>query len=100
MSREIIRVKEVEAGGRKYLGIEVSLPQSPPLIVIAGRTGFAMCGLLDVSAAEKKGLVAVKVPGVSSVEEMLEKEVAEATSKAEALGARKRAKLREVLEYL
>lgn len=100
MIGEVIRVKEVSSGGRKYLGLEVNLPGSPPLVLLVGETGFAMCGFLDVSAAEKKGVVAVKIPGVSSVEELLEKEIAEATSKAEAKGLRKGVRLKDVLDHL
>ncbi len=100
MTGEVVRVKEVRHGGRKYLGVEVSLPGSPPLVLLVGEAGFAMCGFLDVSAAEKKGAVAVKIPGVGSVEELLEKGIAEATSKAEARGLRKGVRLKDVLDQL
>ncbi|NIR86354.1 DUF1805 domain-containing protein, partial [Candidatus Bathyarchaeota archaeon] len=34
-------------------GLRVNLPNSPPLVMIIGRTGFVMCGFLNMEAAEK-----------------------------------------------
>lgn len=99
-AHEVIKLKEIRVGDRAYLGVEISLPGSPPLVLIRGREGFAMCGFLDIRAAERANVVAARVPGVRSVEDMLEKEIAEVTSRAESRGIRAGMKLRDALEML
>jgi len=56
------------------------------LIAIFGSNGFIMCGLLDMNAADKLGMVAAKVSGVNSIDELLEKKVVAITNNAEKLG--------------
>lgn len=99
-AREVIKIKEVRIGDKTYLGVEIAIPNSPPLVLIRGQEGFAMCGFLDIKAAEKANAMAARVPGVKSVEDMLDKEIAEVTSKAEARGIRAGMKLGDVLEAL
>ncbi len=84
----MLRVKEVSLGNLRLLGMEVDLPGSPPLILVRGRRSFAMCGFLNLEAAERVGVAAVMASGVSSVEELLEAPVKGATSAALDMGAR------------
>ena len=56
------------------------------LIAVFGSNGFIMCGLLDMNAADKLGMVAAKVSGVNSIDELLEKKVVAITNNAEKLG--------------
>ncbi len=95
-----VRVKLIEVNGKKLLGIEIDLPNAPPLIVLRGDNGFVMCGYLDISVAEKIGVLAARVTGVKSVEEMLDKEIGEATSKAIEKGVKKGVKVRDIVKYL
>lgn len=99
-ARDSVRVKIIEVEGKKLVGVEVSLPNSPPLIVLAGEKGFAMCGLLNISVAEKIGVAAVRVPGVSSLEELLDGRIADATSTARSLGLTEGSRLRDVIHEL
>ena len=82
------------------IGIEIFLPNAPPLIVIRGRKGFIMCGYLNINVANKLGLIAARVAGVRSVEEMLNKEVAEVTTKAKEIGIKEGVKVKDVLELI
>ncbi len=93
----LVNVKILNGG---VLGIEVTLPDSPPLVTIRGRRGFVMCGYLNINVAEKLGLIAVRVVGVKNVEEMLDKEVAEVTSRARELGIREGMKVKDILKLL
>ncbi len=93
----VVRTESLENG---VVGIEVELPNAPPLLVLRGRKGFIMCGYLDISVAEKLGLIAARVVGVSSIEEMLEKEIVEATEKARSMGVREGMKVREALRHI
>ncbi|ADV65532.1 YunC family protein [Desulfurococcus mucosus] len=99
-SSELVRVKKIVVGGKTLTGIEVSLPNSPPAVILIGEKGFAMCGLLDIQAAERLGVAAVKVSGVRSVEDMLGKEISDATVKAREQGLLKGVKLVEVVDKL
>ncbi|OYT40704.1 MAG: hypothetical protein B6U89_01305 [Desulfurococcales archaeon ex4484_58] len=95
-----VHVKLVEVNGSKLLGVEIELPNAPPLIVLRGNRGFIMCGYLDIKVADKLGLVAGRVVGVSSVDELLDKEIVEASSKAIELGIKPGVKVKEVINVL
>lgn len=95
-----VRVKILQCGEKKLIGVEVDLPNSPPLVVVRGDRGFAMCGLLDVATADRLGLIAVKARGVKSVEELLEKEVDEVSSEASKLGVKPGVKVKDLIHLL
>ena len=63
-------------------GLKVDLPDSPPLLMIIGKTGFVMCGFLNMEAAEKLNVTAVMVRGVRNFDDVLEAEVKAVTSRA------------------
>ena len=90
-------VKILENG---IIGIEIFLPEAPPLILIRGRRGFVMCGYLNIDVANKLGLIAARVTGVKSVEEMLDKEIAEVTTKAKEVGIKEGMIVKEALKFL
>jgi len=93
----LVRVKRVSNG---VVGVEVELPNSPPLVILVGRRAFVACGFLNVELAEKLGIPCARVTGVRSVEDVLEKEVQQVTSKAKELGVIEGVKVREVLDKL
>ncbi len=93
----VLRVKRVGDG---IIGFEIDLPNAPPLIVVRGRRGFIMCGYLDLGVADKLGLVAVRVSGVSSVEDMLDKEVSGVSSKARELGIKVGDKVKDIIDLV
>jgi len=93
-------VKEISLDGVKLIGLEVDLPNSPPLILIKGSKGFAMCGFLNMEAADRVGVAAVMSSGVNSVEDLLEAPVKGATSKALEMGAKIGEKVSESLRRI
>ncbi len=80
----MICVEEFYIEGRPVLGLRVSL--KPPFLMIICHKGVLACGYFNVDVAEKFGVTAAIVKGVSSFDEMLEAKVANATSKARELG--------------
>ncbi len=72
--------------GKSFQGVKSTIPGGPPLLLIKGEKGFVMCGYLNGEVAEKVGLAAAIVSGVSSFEDVLNAEVKFATSKAKELG--------------
>jgi uncharacterized protein YunC (DUF1805 family) len=67
-------------------GLEVDLPGGAKLVLAWGRSGFVMCGFLDLAAAEKRGVAAAIVRGVKTVDDLLAAEVQDLTSAAAARG--------------
>jgi len=84
----LINVDAVRVGDKKFLGVRVELPDSPPLVLIVAEKGFVMCGFLNIEAAERLGVTAVMVSGVKTFEDVLNAEVEAATSKAKSLGVK------------
>jgi len=93
----ILRVKNIKDG---VIGFEIELPNAPPLILIRGKRGFIMCGYINLDVAEKLGLVVVRVSGVSSIEEMLEKEVSNVTSRAKEIGIKDGVKVKDIIDLI
>jgi uncharacterized protein YunC (DUF1805 family) len=76
----------LKVDGKACLGVRVELPDSPPLLLVIAEKGFAMCGFLNVEAAEKLGVVAAMVSGVKTFDDVLEAQVKAVTSKAKTFG--------------
>jgi len=84
----MIDVAPLEIEDKTALGVRVELPDSPPLVLIIGRTGFVGCGFVNMEAAEKFNLLAATVSGVKSFDDVLNSEIKAATSKAQAQGVK------------
>lgn len=83
----MICVKEqLKIADKTATGLLVELPDSPPLVMIIGKTGFLMCGFLNMEAAEKLNVVAAMVSGVKSFDDVLNAEIKAVTSKASMKG--------------
>ena len=72
--------------GKSFQGVKSTMPGGPPLLLIKGEKGFVMCGYLSPDVAERVGLAAAIVSGVSSFDDVLNAEIKVATSKAKELG--------------
>lgn len=70
------------------------------LIVIRGARGYIMCGYLNMRSAEKFRDAAVKITGVSTINDALATSVASCTSAARRLGIRKGQSIKEVLTII
>lgn len=90
----------INIDNKKLVGIEIELPNAPPLIVLRGDKGFIMCGYLNIEVADKLEIIAARVTGVKTVDEMLEKEIVEATSKAAEYGIMPGKRVRDIIGYL
>ncbi len=97
IGESLVKVRNVKEG---VIGVEVDLPNAPPLVAIIGRRGFVMCGYLDIATADKLNAAAARVRGVRSINEMLNGEIEAVTSKAIELGIRVNAKVKEVIDLL
>jgi len=96
----MIEVERLKVNGKVAVGVRVDLPDSPPLISIIGEEGFIMCGFLNLEVAESLGIMAAVVSGVRTFDDVLEAEVKQATSRAQARGIRQGMKGREAIKLL
>ena len=77
--------QDFEVDGRKVEGLEVALPGAP-LVAAWGKSGFVMCGYLNIEAAEKLGVAAAMVRGVATVSDLLAAKVQKVSTAAAKLG--------------
>jgi uncharacterized protein YunC (DUF1805 family) len=82
----MIDVTPLKIEDKTAVGLRVDLPDSPPLVLIIGRTGFVGCGFINIEAAEKLNVSAATVSGVKSFDDVLNAEIRAATSKAPVQG--------------
>lgn len=94
LKRKIIRIGNVS--------IEAFLINlaSKNLILLKGKKGYVMCGYLNLKVAEKFKDVAVKVTGISSIEDSLKTVVHSCTSSAKKLGIYKGQPIKEALRLI
>ena len=96
----MINVTPLDIDGKSAMSLKVELPDSPPLLMIIGHTGFVMCGFLNMDAAEKMNVAAALVSGVRSFDDVLRAEIKAATSKAQTKGIRLGMRGKEAIKLL
>jgi uncharacterized protein YunC (DUF1805 family) len=82
----VINMTPLKINDKVAVGLRVDLPDSPPLLLIVGRTGFVMCGFLNIDVAEKVNVTAAMVSGVKTFEDVLAADIKAVTSKAQMKG--------------
>jgi len=97
---KMFEIDKFEFDGKSFQGVLSSIPNGPNLILIKGEKGFVMCGYLSADVAERIGLAAAIVSGVSSFEDVLNAEIKVATSAATELGVEAGQTVREVIGKL
>ncbi len=96
----MIHTTPLRINDKTATGLKVDLPDSPPLVMIIGQTGFIMCGFLNMEAAEKLNVTAATVSGVKNFDDVLEAEVKAVTSKAERKGIKVGMKGKDAVKLL
>lgn len=94
-----MRQRKIRIGRKYILALQLKL-QSKNLIVLKGSRGYVMCGYLDMSVAERFQDVAVKITGVSTIQEAVRSHVHSCTSSAERLGIREGQSVRDILKII
>ena len=96
----MINITPLKIGDKVAVGLRVDLPDSPPLLLVVGRTGFVMCGFLNVDVAEKGNTTAAMVSGVRTFDDFLAAEIKSATSKAQIKGIKVGMKGKDAVKLL
>jgi uncharacterized protein YunC (DUF1805 family) len=81
------------------VGYKIDLDNAP-LILIKARTGYVMCGYLNMDVANKLGDIAGKVSGVNNFDEVLKANIIEVSEKAKKKGLKPGIKAKDFLNKL
>lgn len=76
-----MQTKDISIKGEIVKGYQIDLPNAR-LIAIVAKNGYLMCGYLNIEASDKFNDCAAVVKGVSSIDELLSKEVSAVSSAA------------------
>lgn len=91
--------KEIKAGEATVEALAMQLCDRS-LIVLRGSKGYIMCGYLNMEVAEKLKEAAVRITGVSTIEEALEAQVESCSSAAQKLGILRGQPVRDALAII
>lgn len=86
--------------GKKYIEAFLIKLLSKNLILLRGTKGYVMCGYLNLRAAEKFKDAAVKITGVSTIEEALKASVHSCSHPSRKLGIYKGQPIKDVLKII
>ena len=96
----MFEIDKFEFEGKAFQGMKSTIPGGPNLLLIKGENGFVMCGYLSSDVAERVGLAAAIVSGVSTFEDVLNAEIKFATSTANKLGVKTGQVVKDVISKL
>ncbi|MFH1368701.1 MAG: DUF1805 domain-containing protein [Elusimicrobiota bacterium] len=77
--------KEIKIGDKIVQGYEIKMPNAMLVLAIAAK-GYVICGYLNMETADKLGDCAAVVTGVSSIDELLSKNVVKVSASAKVKG--------------
>lgn len=85
----VMNVNPIQVGNDWCTAIDVQLPKTR-LLAISTRTGYVMCGALDVhllrTQLADREIIAARAIGVRTIEQLLDGQVDSCTQQAEAIG--------------
>lgn len=86
--------------GKKYIRAYLIRILEKNLIILIGTKGYLACGYLDLAVAEKFNEAAIQVTGVSTIKDVLEAKVNEASPAAIKLGIFKGQPVKTALKFI
>ena len=92
-------LRRIKVGPVRIIAFFIPL-QSKNLILLKGSKGYVMCGYLNLKAAGKFRDAAIKVTGVTSIEEALQTRVHSCTPQARKLGVSKGMPIKEAVKLI
>ena len=95
----MIVVKKLKVG-KKYIRALLIPLQTKNFILLRGKKGYVMCGYLNLKVAGKFQDAAVKIAGVSTIEQALKTTVHSLTYPARRLGIYKGQPIKDVLKII
>lgn len=96
---EVIEYRKVTVGAENVDAICITL-LSKNFILLRGNKGYVACGYLDMKVADKFKDVAVKITGVSTINEALKAKAAVVSAAAKRIGLHKGEAVRDILKKI
>lgn len=95
----MIKREKIKIGAKYIEAVLINL-QSKNLILLKGSRGYAMCGYLNMKAAQRFKDAAIKITGISTIKEALKTSVHSCTNPARKLGIYKGQPIKEALKII
>ncbi len=99
MSSPRIEYRKIKFGRKRIDAFCIKL-MSKNLILLLGSKGYVMCGYLNMRSADKFKDAAVKITGVSTINQSLKAGVGSLSREAKKLGIYKGQPIKEVLKII
>lgn len=99
MAEKIFRHKKIKFGSQYIDAFQIKL-LSKNFILLRGTKGYIMCGYLNLSVANKFREAAVKISGVSNIEDALEAKVLSLSYPAQKMGIYKGQPVKKALKII
>ena len=99
MSNKTVKLRRIKIG-KKYIEAFLIKLLSKNLILLRGAKGYVMCGYLNLGMAEMFKDAAVKITGVSTIEEALKASVHSLSRAAGKLGIYKGQPIKDALRII
>ena len=97
--RAMFKYKKINSGKGFIEAFSINL-QNKNFVLLKGKIGYIMCGYLNMRVAEKFKDIAVKIVGVSTIEDAFKAKVAGCTSAAKRLGIKNGQAIKDVLKII
>ncbi|MFH1398186.1 MAG: DUF1805 domain-containing protein [Candidatus Omnitrophota bacterium] len=94
-----IKCRKIKCGRKRIDAFCIKL-MSKNLILFLGSKGYVMCGYLNMRSADKFKDAAVKITGVSTINESLKADAGSLSREAKKLGIYKGQPIKEVLKII
>ncbi|MGQ9552370.1 MAG: YunC family protein [Candidatus Bathycorpusculaceae bacterium] len=85
----MIEIKPVIVNGNTIIGVRIGnpdFPEKPAIIVLIAKKGLIVCRNFDIAALNERGVTAVRVEGLTKIEDALQAKIESCTARAHALG--------------
>ncbi len=86
----MVKMEPIIVEGYCFIGVEVNFPKTKLLSITVPDVGYLMCGVLNIPAIEslhsERGIIAARVVGVKTLQDLLEARIVETTKNGAGLG--------------
>ncbi len=100
----MVTMQPIEVKNHSLIGLEISFPKTRLLSITVPDIGYLMCGVLNIQAIDtlhrERGIIAARVVGVKTLEDLLTAKIVETTLKGSKIGIHSGMTGKEALECM
>ncbi len=86
----MVKMEPIFLNGHCVIGVEIAYPKTTLLSITVPNIGYIMCGVLNIQAMDtlhpERGIIAARVVGVKTFQDLLKARVVETTKQGEQIG--------------